>query len=151
MPERAARRLHMNRCATADLAPIRALPVESLRVTLDGGDLTPLEGHGHLASLGLGSSAPVDIAALRTVPSLRAVDLAQADVRDLTVLADLPELRYLALSARQWATVLDQGKAPRALAAVRLADEDAPLDEALAWSARLGLDDGDAFRTADTV
>ncbi|MEU5210110.1 SMI1/KNR4 family protein [Streptomyces sp. NPDC020742] len=60
------RLLHLNRCGTADLAPLRALPVESLRVTLDGGDLTPLEGHRALTSLDLETTAPVDIAPSRT-------------------------------------------------------------------------------------
>ncbi|MFC7262740.1 SMI1/KNR4 family protein [Streptomyces lutosisoli] len=145
------RLLHLNRCATADLAPIRTLPVESLRVTLDGGDLTPLEGHRDLTSLDLGTTGPVDIAPLRTVPNLRSLDLSRADVRDVTVLADLPDLRYLSLTARQWTVLLDEGKAPLTLAAARLADDDAPLDEALAWSARLGLDTRDALRTTGTL
>ncbi|MBT2386782.1 SMI1/KNR4 family protein [Streptomyces sp. ISL-11] len=145
------RRLHLNRCATADLSPIRALPVESVRVTLDGGDLTPLEGHHHLGSLDLATTTPIDIAPLRTVPNLRGLDLCRAAVRDLTALADLPDLRYLALTARQWTTLLDEGKAPPTLAAARLADDDAPLDDALTWSARLGLNTTDAFRTTGTL
>ena len=144
------RLLHLNRSATADLAPIRALPVESLRITLDGGDLTPLEGHCHLASLDLRATAPVDITPLRTVPNLRGLDLSRADVRDLTVLAHLPDLRYLSLTAQQWTVLLEEGTAPPTLAAVRLADEDATLDEALTWSARLGLNTADALRTTDT-
>ncbi|MDX3232193.1 SMI1/KNR4 family protein [Streptomyces sp. ME19-01-6] len=145
------RLLHLNRSATADLTPMRALPVESARVTLDGGDLTPLEGHRRLTSLDLDSAAPVDIAPLRTIPNLRCLDLSRADVRDLTVLADLPDLRYLALTARQWTALLDEGKAPPTLAAARLADEDATLDEALTWSARLGLNTEDALRTHATL
>lgn len=145
------RLLHLNRCATADLTPISMLPVESLRVTLDGGDLTPLEGHRDLNSLNLGTTAPIDIAALRTVPNLRGLDLSRAGVRDLTVLADLPDLRYLALTARQWTILLGEGKVPLTLAAARLADDDAPLDEALTWSARLGLKTGDALRITGTL
>lgn len=140
------RLLHLNRSATADLTPLRALPVESLRVTLDGGDLTPLEGHPDLSSLDLGTAAPIDIAPLRTVPNLRGLDLSRAEVRDPTVLADLPDLRYLALTARQWTALLDEGKAPPTLAAARLADDDATLDEALAWSDRIGLDTRGALR-----
>lgn len=145
------RLLHLNRCAAADLTPVRALPVESLRVTLDGGDLTPLEGHRDVTSLDLGTTAPIDIAPLRTVPNLRGLDLSRAGVRDLTVLADLPDLRYLALTARQWTILLDEGKAPPTLAAARLADDDAPLEEALTWSARLGLNTGDALRATGTL
>ncbi|MFD9903218.1 SMI1/KNR4 family protein [Streptomyces sp. NPDC059063] len=151
----ALRLLHLNRSATADLTPLRGLPVESVRVTLDGGDLAPLDGHRHLTSLDLGTAAPVDLAPLRGVPQLRCLDLSRADVGDLTVLADLPDLRYLSLTARQWTLLLDQGKAPLTLAAAHLADSGAPcdldFDEALAWAARLGLDTGDAFRTSGTV
>ncbi|MEZ0096237.1 hypothetical protein [Streptacidiphilus sp. EB129] len=145
------RRLHLNRCATTDLTPIRALPVESLRVTLDGCDLTPLAGHRHLASLDLGSTTPIDITPLCNVQNLRGLDLSRADVRDLTVLAYLPSMRYLALTAQQWAALLDEGKAPPALAAARLADGDAPLDEALTWSARLGLNTANAFHVTGTL
>ncbi|ORT60898.1 SMI1/KNR4 family protein [Streptomyces sp. CB03238] len=146
------RQLHLNHSATAGLAPMRALPVESLCVTLDGGDLSPLEGHRHLTSLNLGTTtAPVDITPLRTVPNLRCLDLSRAAVRDLTVLADLPDVRYLALTERQWTILLDRGKAPLTLAAARLADEDAPLDQALTWAARLGLNTEDALRTTGTL
>lgn len=145
------RLLHLNRCTAADLVPVRALPVESLRVTLDGGDLAPLEGHRDLTSLDLGSTVPIDITTLRTVPNLRGLDLSRADVRDLTVLADLTDLRYLALTARQWTVLLNEGKAPPTLAAARLADNDAPFDEALTWSGRLGLNTGDALRTTGTL
>ncbi|KAB8190632.1 SMI1/KNR4 family protein [Nonomuraea phyllanthi] len=138
------RRLHLNRCATGDLAPIRSLPVESLRVTLAGGDLTPLEGHPHLTALDLGAAAPVDLAPLRSVPNLRSLDVSRADVHDLTVLTDLPDLRYLALTTRQWHVLLEQGKAPVTLAAARLADDTAALDEALAWASCLGVDTRDS-------
>lgn len=143
--------LHLNRCATTDLTPIRTLPVQSLRVTLDGGDLTPLEGHPHLASLDLGSTAPADIAPLRTIANLRGLDLSRASVQDLAVLARLPDLRYLALTAQQWTTLMDESKVPSTLAAARLASEEATLDEALAWSARLGAEAQDSFRVAGTL
>jgi len=145
------RRIHLNRCSTADLAPLHALPVESLRVTLIGGDLTPLRGHQYLRSLDLSTHAPVDIAPLTSAPNLRGLDLSQAVVRDLTVLADLTELRYLALTARQWDVLLEEAKALPALAAARLADKDASLDQALSWSARLGVDTGATFRAAGTL
>ena len=139
-------RLHLNHSTTADLTPVRELPVESLRVTLDGGDLTPLTGHPHLASLDLTTTVPTDLAPLRTVPHLRGLDLSGADVHDPTLLADLAHLRYLSLTGRQWATLLDEGKVPPTLSAARLADADASLDDALAWAARLGLDTQNAIR-----
>ncbi|MGW1978199.1 SMI1/KNR4 family protein [Streptomyces sp. NPDC001889] len=145
------RRVRLNRCATTDLTPIRALPVESLRVTLDGGDLAPLDGHRDLVSLDLGTTAPVDLAPLRTVPQLRGLDLSRAGVHDLSLLADLGDLRYLSLTARQWSALLDEGKAPPTLAAARLADGDASLEEALTWAARLGLRTADAVRAHGTL
>lgn len=145
------RRLHLNRSTTADLTPVRDLPVESLRVTLDGGDLTPLTGHPHLASLDLRTPAPVDLAPLRTVPQLHGLDLSGARPADLSVLADLKELRYLALTGEQWATLLDGAGAPPGLAAAQLAGEDATFDDALAWAARLGLDTEGALRVTGSV
>ncbi|MCX5444003.1 SMI1/KNR4 family protein [Streptomyces nigrescens] len=140
------RRLHLNRSTTADLTPVRELPVESLRITLDDGNLTPLAGHPHLTSLDLTTTVPTDLAPLRTIPHLRGLDLSRADAPDPTVLADLTELRYLALTGCQWTTLLDKGEVPPSLTAARLADEDATLDDALAWAARLGLPTENAFR-----
>ncbi|MBC2908140.1 SMI1/KNR4 family protein [Streptomyces sp. PSKA01] len=142
------RRLHLNRSTTADLTPIRDLPVESLRVTLDGGDLTPLTGHPHLASLGLTTTARVDLTPLRTVPHLHGLDLSGADIADPAVLADLPGLRYLALTADQWNDLLDGAGAPPGLAAAHLSADDATFDDALAWAARLGLDTDGAVRVS---
>ncbi|WP_431048017.1 hypothetical protein ACQUSR_29160 [Streptomyces sp. P1-3] len=144
------RRLHLNRSTTADLTPVRELPVESLRVALDDGDLTPLAGHPHLTSLDLTTIVPVDLAPLRTVPHLRGLDLSRADVPAPTVLADLTNLRYLSLTGRQWATLLNEGKVPPTLTAARLADTEATLDEALAWAARLGLNTENALRVTGT-
>ncbi|MFF4348156.1 SMI1/KNR4 family protein [Streptomyces sp. NPDC001530] len=145
------RRLHLNRSTTADLTPVRELPVESLRVTLDHGDLTPLAGHPHLASLDLTTTVPVDLTPLRTVPHLRGLDLSGADVPDPTVLAELADLRYLSLTPRQWTTLLNEGRVPPALTAARLADADATLDDALAWAARLGLNTENALRVIGTL
>lgn len=106
------RRLHLNRSTTADLTPVRELPVESLRITLDGGDLTPLTDHAHLASLDLTTTAPADLTPLHTVPHLRGLDLTGADIADPAVLAGLTDLRYLSLTGRQWTALLDEGQAP---------------------------------------
>ncbi|CCK32575.1 hypothetical protein BN159_8197 [Streptomyces davaonensis JCM 4913] len=145
------RKLHLNRATTADITPVRELPVESLRVGLDGGDLSPLAGHAHLASLGLTTTAPVDLAPLRTAPQLRGLDLSGAERADVAVLAELPSLRYLALTLDQWSALLDKAGAPPALAAARLAGEEVTLDDALAWAARLGLDTDGALRLAGSL
>ncbi|MGY5128208.1 hypothetical protein [Streptomyces nigrescens] len=42
--------------------------------------------------------------------------------------------------------LLNKGAVPPALTAARLADEDATLDDALAWAARLGLPTESALR-----
>ncbi|MET9734828.1 SMI1/KNR4 family protein [Streptomyces sp. NPDC006458] len=143
------RRLHLNRSTTTDLTPLRTLPVESLRVTLAEGDLSPLAGHPHLTSLDLTTTAPIALAPLRSVPHLRGLDLSAAEVTDPATLTDLTELRYLALTADQWTTVL--AEAPPALAAARLADQDASFEEALTWAARLGLDTGDALSLSGSL
>ncbi|MEU5365632.1 SMI1/KNR4 family protein [Streptomyces sp. NPDC005925] len=145
------RLLHLNRSRTADLTPVRDLPVESLRVVLDGGDLTPLAGHPHLTALDVSTTAPADLTPLHSLPHMHGLDLAGADVRDLTVLAGLPNLRYLALDQRQWAVLLRDGKLPPALAAVRLAGDDVTIEDALTLASRLGLDTGAALRVAGTL
>ncbi|WP_017539637.1 SMI1/KNR4 family protein [Nocardiopsis halophila] len=142
------RLLHLDRCTSADLSPVGALPVESLRVDLDGGSLTPLEGHRCPASLKASTSAPIGITPLRTAENLRGLDLSRAVVRDLTVLGELKGLRYLSLNAEQWSTVFANGAVPPALAAARSATEDAAFEDALAWASHLGLDTGDALRAS---
>nr|AXL05956.1 protein involved in beta-1,3-glucan synthesis [uncultured bacterium] len=145
------RRLHLNRSQTGDLTPVRDLPVESLRVVLEDGDLTPLAGHPHLTSLDLSTTAPADLTPLRGIPHLHGLDLAGADVPDPSVLADLPHLCYLALDQRQWAALLRDGELPPALAAARLAGDDVTFEDALTLASRLGLDTGAALRVAGAL
>ncbi|MGV9269541.1 SMI1/KNR4 family protein [Kitasatospora sp. NPDC003701] len=145
------RRLELKRRPVVDLSPVRTLPVEFLSVTLHGGGLAPLSGHRHLASFDLAADSPTDITALRSVPNLRCLDLSQAAVQNLTVLSDFPALRYLALTARQWAVLLDGNKVPATLAAARLVERDASRDEALSWAGRLGLSTGEPLRISGTL
>ncbi|MEW1911298.1 SMI1/KNR4 family protein [Kitasatospora sp. NPDC085895] len=140
------RRLHLNRCATADLSPLAALPVEDLAVDLAAGaDLAPLTGHPHLASLAVGSPAPIDLAPLRTLPALRSIDLSRCPVIDLACLAELPGLRYLALSADQWNALIAAGRLPARLAAARIAGAPS-FTAALDLLAALGIDTSTAYR-----
>lgn len=91
--------------ARADLEPVRELPVEHLGANC-ASELAPLAGHPTLRSLRLTKGVtPADLAPLRTVPNLHGLSLADADVADLTVLADLPALVYLELSFDQWRRV----------------------------------------------
>lgn len=117
------RRIHLNRSCTDDLAVIRELPIECLRATLVGAGadaLAPLEGHRHLIDLELASDHEIDIAALRMVPNLRRLDLSGAVVRDVTVVADVRELRFLALQDAQWEVLVERDCVPSALAAAQI-------------------------------
>ncbi|GAA2785285.1 hypothetical protein GCM10010441_07800 [Kitasatospora paracochleata] len=145
------RRLHLNRCATTDLTPLAALPVEDLAVDLaPEADLTPLTGHPHLASLAVGSATPTDLTPLRTLPALRHLDLSRCPNADLTLLADLPGLHYLALSTDQWQTLTAADRLPAQLAAGRLAGTE-PLSAALDLLAALGVDTSTAYRLSGTT
>lgn len=145
------RRLHLNRCATTDLSPVAALPVEDLAIDLaPAADLAPLFGHPHLASLAVGAETPIDLAPLRTLPALRSLDLSRCPTPDLALLADLPGLRYLALSAAQWTTLITSDRLPTHLAAARLAGAP-PLTAALDLLAALGVDTSTAYRLSGTV
>ncbi|MEU4116492.1 SMI1/KNR4 family protein [Kitasatospora sp. NPDC028055] len=145
------RRLHLNRCATTDLSPLAALPIEDLAIDLaPEGDLTPLADHPRLAALAIGSQAPLDLAPLRTLPALRSLDLSRCPTSDVASLADLPGLRYLALSAAQWAALSAAGRLPAHLAAARLAGAP-PLTAALDLLAALGVDTSTAYRLSGTI
>ncbi|MFD9592002.1 SMI1/KNR4 family protein [Kitasatospora sp. NPDC059973] len=145
------RRLHLNRCATTDLSPLAALPIEDLAIDLTSeADLTPLTGHPHLASLAIGSQTPIDLAPLRTLPALRSLDLSRCAAADLGLLADLPGLRYLALSETQWTALIAAGRLPVHLAAARLAGAP-PLTAALDLLSALGVDTSSAYRLSGTV
>jgi hypothetical protein len=149
------RRLHLNRCATTDLSPVAALPVEDLAVDLaPEAGILPLTGHPRLASLAVGSRTPIDLAPLRTLPAPRSLDLSRCPTPDLAFLADLPGLRYLALSPTQWTTLITAGRLPAHLpahlAAARLAGAP-PLTAALDLLAALGVDTSTAYRLSGTV
>ncbi|WP_393073237.1 hypothetical protein [Streptomyces sp. LN704] len=61
------------------------------------------------------------------------------------MLADLPGLRYLALSATQWTALIAADRLPTHLAAARLAGTP-PLTAALDLLAALGADTSTAYR-----
>ncbi|MFJ9520607.1 SMI1/KNR4 family protein [Kitasatospora sp. NPDC101801] len=145
------RRLHLNRCATTDLSPVAALPVEDLAVDLaPGADLGPLTDHPHVTSLAVGSEAPVDLAPLRTLPALRSLDLSRCPTPDLALLTDLPRLHYLALSPAQWVDLINADRLPAHLAAARLAGNP-PLTAALDLLTALGIDTSAAYRFSGTT
>lgn len=145
------RRLHLNRCATTDLSPVAALPLEDLAVDLTpDADLAPLTGHPHLASLAVGSQTPTGLTPLRTLPALRSLDLSRCPTPDLALLADLPGLRYLALSAAQWTALSAADRLPAHLAAARLAG-DPTFTAALDLLSALGVDTSTAYRLSGTT
>ncbi|MFD0525994.1 hypothetical protein ACFQ1I_00065 [Kitasatospora arboriphila] len=59
--------------------------------------LTPLTGHRHLAALAVGATTPIDLAPLRTLPALCALDLSRWPAVGVALLAAVPGLRYPAL------------------------------------------------------
>ncbi|MFI9163058.1 SMI1/KNR4 family protein [Kitasatospora aureofaciens] len=145
------RRLHLNRCATTDLSPVAALPIEDLTVGLAAdADLTPLTGHPNLTSLAVASETPIDLTPLRTLPGLRSLDLSRCATTDLALPADLPGLHYLALSATQWTALIAASRLPAHLAAARMAGA-APLTAALDLLAALGVDTSTAYHLSGTV
>ncbi|GAA1120880.1 hypothetical protein GCM10009663_70600 [Kitasatospora arboriphila] len=132
-------------CATADLIPVAALPVEDLAVDLAvGAGLTPLTGHRHLAALAVGATTPIDLAPLRTLPALCALDLSRWPAVGVALLAAVPGLRYPALSPARWTALDAAGRIPARLAGARLAG-------ALDLLAVLGTDTSSAYRRSGTV
>lgn len=123
------RKLELMHCGTTDLAPLRGLPLETLRLELETADLTPLTGHPTLRSLTLTTARPVDLTPLRTLPRLHGLDLREATVSPgpvspgLEVLADLAGLRFLFLRSEQWKELRGRTDRLPPLAAAKLGGE----------------------------
>ncbi|MFI7124898.1 SMI1/KNR4 family protein [Nonomuraea sp. NPDC050153] len=107
----------------ADLAPLRETPVELLDLAMDTINLWPLAGHAALRLLTLRTGDPVDLGPLLSCPRLYGLDLSQAAVADLGVLAELKNLLYLRLRRAQWEELWERSGHPAGLAAAGLADE----------------------------
>ncbi|MEV5538878.1 SMI1/KNR4 family protein [Saccharopolyspora shandongensis] len=112
------RELSINR-ASAVHARIGDLPaLERAAIEAERIDLAGLAGHPLLWDLKLtGTTDPIDIDVLRTLPSLTRLDLSAVEVVDPLVVADLPGLRVLILNAQQWDRLRDADRRPAKLAA----------------------------------
>ncbi|MGW6498947.1 SMI1/KNR4 family protein [Nonomuraea angiospora] len=117
----------------ADLGPLRDTPVELLDLAMDTINLWPLAGHATLRLLKLRTAQPVDLAPLVSCPRLYGLDLSEATVNDLGVLADLKNLLYLRLRRAQWEELWERAGHPAGLAAAGLAAEP-PRERAWWWS-----------------
>ncbi|MFI0479647.1 hypothetical protein [Actinomadura sp. 9N215] len=128
-----------------DLGPVSGLPLESVQPAVNGPvHLEALSAHPTLRALKLASTSLVDLGPLLTVPHLHGLDLSEAQAPDLSVLADLSQLRYLAWRPDQW-TSLGHHALPASLAGACLAGEPS-LTAALAWASTLGIDTTGVWR-----
>lgn len=121
-------------CGTADLSPLRDLPVETLKLTVEAVDLAPLAGHPTLRTLALRTVGPADLGPLATLPRLRGLDLSEVpELTDPAVLGGLKGLRYLSLRYEQWQDLRARADVPPALAAACLTGP-TPRDRVIEWA-----------------
>ncbi|MFD0851198.1 SMI1/KNR4 family protein [Actinomadura adrarensis] len=87
---------------SADLTVLGDRPLEHLELDMETVDLTAPTRNRELRSLSVTSARPVELAPLRALPHLWALDVAAAPVADLATLAELKGLRYLEVTQDQW-------------------------------------------------
>ncbi|MDW6057057.1 hypothetical protein SAZ11_01815 [Streptomyces sp. FXJ1.4098] len=85
-----------------DLTPLGSPPVEYLELDVESVDLTAPARNRELRSLSVTCARPVELAPLRTVPNLWALDIAAAPVADIATVTELKGLRYLEVTQDQW-------------------------------------------------
>ncbi|NBE93045.1 MULTISPECIES: SMI1/KNR4 family protein [unclassified Nonomuraea] len=95
-----------------DLTPLGGLPVEYLELDVEWVDLTVLARNRELRSLSVTCARPVELAPLRTVPNLWALDIAAASVADIATVTELKGLRYLEATQDQWRELSELGDLP---------------------------------------
>lgn len=131
------RQLGIRGAQAVELAVPPTVPLESLNVRADTVDLTPLAGHPTLWDLEIADARhPVTIAALRDMPALVRLDLSTVTVPDLTLVAQLPNLRVLVLNQAQWHQLHETGAMPPHLAAAEMTGQQT-LSDAVAWVSTL--------------
>ncbi|KUL41820.1 SMI1/KNR4 family protein [Actinoplanes awajinensis] len=112
-------------------SPVERLSVEAARWVLTG--LPPTVIDLTLA----GNDEPAPVAHLAALPNLARLDLSEAAVSDIEVLATFPALRVLTLNGRQWTNVLAAGRQPAQLAAAGLGGS-AGLGDTARWAQAFG-------------
>ncbi|WP_405807179.1 SMI1/KNR4 family protein [Streptomyces sp. NBC_01187] len=85
-----------------DLTPLAGRPVEHLELDMESVDLTAPARNRELRSLSVTCARPLELAPLRTVPKLWALDIAAAHVADIATVTELKGLRYLEVTQDQW-------------------------------------------------
>ncbi|WP_157429485.1 SMI1/KNR4 family protein [Actinomadura oligospora] len=130
------RAVELTRCASADLAALRAAPLETLDIEAKTVDLAPLAGHPTLRRVTVAASHPVDLEPLRSLTRLECLDVSRVPDPDLRLVAGLDGLRYLALTFAQWERLWESAGRMPGLEAAFLAGK-GPHDKVAAWIARL--------------
>ncbi|NUP39190.1 MAG: SMI1/KNR4 family protein [Streptomyces sp.] len=85
-----------------DLTPLGSPPVEYLELDVESADLTAPARNRELRSLSVTCARPVELAPLRTLPNLWALDIAATPVADIATVTELKGLRYLEVTQDQW-------------------------------------------------
>ncbi|WP_345574839.1 SMI1/KNR4 family protein [Nonomuraea rosea] len=106
------RSLALSSTGSPDLTPLGGRPLEYLALDVESADLAPLARNRELRSLSITCARPVELAPLRTVPSLWALDIAAAPVADLATVTELKGLRYLEVTQDQWRELSELGGLP---------------------------------------
>ncbi|MFI0351989.1 SMI1/KNR4 family protein [Actinomadura sp. 9N407] len=96
-----------------DLTPLGGHPVEYLELDVESADLTAPARNRELCSLSVTCARPVELAPLRTVPHLWALDIAAAPVADIATVSELTGLRYLEVTRDQWRELSELGDLPQ--------------------------------------
>ncbi|GAA1344289.1 SMI1/KNR4 family protein [Actinocatenispora thailandica] len=131
------RQLAIQTAQAVELTIPRTVPLESLSVRADAIDLTPLAGHPTLWDLEIANAThPVTITPLLDMPALVRLDLSTVTVPDLTLVAQLPNLRVLVLNQAQWHQLHETGAMPPHLAAAEMTGQQT-LPDAVAWVSTL--------------
>ncbi|AXK35131.1 hypothetical protein DVA86_23260 [Streptomyces armeniacus] len=96
------RSLALSSKGSPDLTPLGGRPVEYLELDVETADLTAPARNRELRSVSVTCAQPVELAPLRAVPHLWALDIAAAPVTDIATVAELQGLQYLEVTQAQW-------------------------------------------------
>ncbi|MEV3925970.1 SMI1/KNR4 family protein [Actinomadura coerulea] len=96
------RSLALSSKGSPDLTSLGGYPVEYLELDMEAADLTAPARNRQLRSLSVTCVRPVELAPLRAMPHLWALDIAAAPVADIATVTELTELRYLEVTRDQW-------------------------------------------------
>jgi hypothetical protein len=145
------RAISVNRASSVHPVWPGHLPVESLFLQANSADVDQLAGHTTIWDLTVsGLAASVDVRLLATLSALARLDLSGVNVRNETRLANLTELRVLALSQPQWLQLRQAHQIPTRLAAAELSGF-TPLADAVEWANEITLATSTATPIRSTI